>query len=162
MIQSYLALSAARITTPSLKLEAGLSSYNNSVMTGIFEQQSHFPRLESSHLEAQAHEGHAEGEEEEKVKKEEAVGLVEEVRRMLPGETLEEVEKTVRDPAVEAVMEQMLEWQGLDTNVLASAVGALASQEVTKVVTGRGEPFRGLMVYCMEGAETAEVGAGEW
>ena len=160
MIQSYLALSAARITTPSLRLEAGLSSYNNSVMTGIFEQQSHFPRLESSHLEA--HEGHAEGEEEEKVKKEEAVGLVEEVRRMLPGETLEEVENTVRDPAVEAVMEQMLEWQGLDTNVLASAVGALASQEVTKVVTGRGEPFRGLMVYCMEGAETAEVGAGEW
>lgn len=56
----------------------------------------------------------------------------------------------------------MAEWQGIDVNMIASVIGPLASQEIVKVVTGRGEPFRGLLIYSMESSETVEVGAGDW
>ena len=47
-------------------------------------------------------------------------------------------------------LEKMAEWQGIDVNMIASVIGPLASQEIVKTVTGRGEPFRGLIVFCME------------
>ncbi len=74
----------------------------------------------------------------------------------------ESVMSVMREPETMEVVERLVEWQGVDVNVMASVIGPLASQEIVKVVTGRGEPFRGLLVYSMESAETVEVGAGDW
>lgn len=37
LINAFLALSLARITSPTLLLEKGISAHNNSVMTGLLE-----------------------------------------------------------------------------------------------------------------------------
>lgn len=51
-------------------------------------------------------------------------------------------------------LKKMISWQGIDVNVMASTIGALAAQEIVKVVSGKNMPFRGLMAYSMETAET--------
>ena len=51
-------------------------------------------------------------------------------------------------------LKKIISWQGIDINVMASTIGALAAQEIVKVVTGKNMPFSGLMAYSMETAET--------
>lgn len=66
------------------------------------------------------------------------------------GDASDEVKTLMSDKETEEILQKMAEWQGIDVNMIATVIGPLASQEIVKVVTGRGEPFRGLLVYSME------------
>ena len=99
MINGFLALSLARITSPTLLVEKGISMHNNSVMTGLLESKEFKSRMDDpAEEEVKEEENVVENTEHEEETKEnpENENLAIEVMKML-AEASEEVKLLLRE-----------------------------------------------------------------